>query len=259
MACIQRFARALLLGLLVPLLAAGCESAPITGRDQLVLISEPQAAQMGIDAYQQILTSKTVVKDGSFAQQVVRVGRRIARAVGGSETSWEFNVIEDGTPNAFALPGGKVGVHTGLARVAKTEDQLAAVMAHEIAHVTARHSAERMSQQMLVEGGIAGITQATGTQSLSQVAALAATLGLVLPFTRTQESEADEIGLHYMARAGYDPRAAVELWRNFDRLGGERPPEFLSTHPSPGDRIARLQQLLPKVMPTYQSSRRPAP
>ena len=250
----QRTVRRVLGAALVSVSVAACETAPITGRDQLVLLSEPQAAEMGQQAYAQILSEKPVVTNTEFSQAVQRVGRRVAQAIEGGQ-SWEFNVIEDETPNAFALPGGKVGVHTGLAKVVENDAQLAAVLGHEIAHVTARHSAERVSQQLLVQQGVSVLGQATGTASLAQLAAAAATFGVVLPFTRSQESEADEIGLHYMARAGYDPRAAVRVWQNFDKLGGERPPEFLSTHPSPGNRITRLQNLLPKVMPIYQARR----
>ena len=244
------FPGAAALGLCVAL--AACESAPVTGRQQLILLPEDQAQQMGVDAYQQIKTEKGVSSDPKYTGPVNEIGRRIAAASGQPDLPWEFTVIEDEEPNAFALPGGKVGVNTGLFKVAKNEDQLAAVMAHEVGHAIARHSAERVSRQMLVQVG----QQAVGAQypGMAEVLAQASTLGLILPFTRDQESEADHIGLMLMAKAGYDPRGAVELWRNFEAAGGQRPPEFLSTHPAPGSRIGNLEALMPKAPEEYERS-----
>ena len=154
--------------------------------------------------------------------------------------SWEVTVFVDDTPNAFALPGGKIGVHTGLFKVAKNRAQLAAVLAHEVGHVVAKHSAERVSQGMVAQLGVSVAGAAYG-QAAGNLLAQAATLGVILPFSRNQESEADDIGLIYMARAGYNPREAVNLWHNFANYGdGQRPPEFLSTHPAPQTRISRL-------------------
>lgn len=234
-------------------LLSACQEAPITGRRQLVLISDQQATEMGVQAYQEIKSKQKISQNAELNARVQRVGRRIADAVG-KGPAWEFTLFEDPTANAFALPGGKVGVNTGLFQVAKNDAQLAAVLGHEIAHVTAAHSAERISQQALLNVGLQGLGAAGGGQQLAQLAAAAATLGVVLPFSRGQESEADEIGLHYMARAGYDPREAVTLWQNFEKAGGERPPQFLSTHPSPGNRVERLRALLPKVMPIWQQN-----
>lgn len=231
-----------------------CTSAPVTERSQFIIVSEAEAAQLGADAYQQIRSEKPVSNDPAMNQAVREIGQRIAAVAGDPGYKWEFTVFEDPSPNAFALPGGKVGVYTGLFKVAQNENQLAAVMAHEIAHAVARHSAERMSRQMALQGGlaVAGAASATAAQ-YAQVLAQAATLGVVLPFSRQQEAEADEIGLTYMARAGYDPRAAIELWQNFAAYGGDRPPEFLSTHPSPDNRIQRLQALMPKALEIYSN------
>ena len=238
---------------------AGCETAPITGRQQLILLPESQDAQLGLQAYQKILSEATLVSDNSdMSRRVETVGRRIAAVSGRDDFDWEFHVIEDETPNAFALPGGKVGVHTGLFKGVDNDDQLAAVMAHEVGHAIARHGSERISTQLLLQAGLAGLGIVAGTEGGNQyvqMAATAATLGIVLPFTRNQESEADEIGVILMAQAGYDPRQAVDLWRNFATLGGDRPPEFLSTHPSPGNRIQRVQGLLPRAMPIYERAR----
>lgn len=238
-------------------LLAGCQTAPVTGRNQLILFPESQDAQMGAVAYDQILSQSTLSDNRRQNALVRQVGDRIAAVSGRDDFDWEFTVIEDETPNAFALPGGKVGVNTGLFKVAKTEGQLAAVMAHEVGHAIARHGSERVSQQLMVQFGLVALGAATEMSGeYMQLAAQAATLGVVLPFGRDQESEADHIGLMLMARAGYDPREAVDLWRNFANFGGDRPPEFLSTHPSPENRIARIESLLPQAMPVYEANRR---
>ncbi|MEQ8395991.1 M48 family metallopeptidase [Thalassobaculum sp.] len=233
-------------------MVAACTNAPVTGRQQLILLPEGQAQQMGVEAYQQIKSEKGVSNDPRYTGPVQEIGRRVAAVSGQPDLAWEFTVFEDEEPNAFALPGGKVGVNTGLFKVAKTKDQLAAVMAHEVGHAIARHSAERVSRQALVQAG----QQAIGAQypGMAEVLAQASTLGLILPFTRSQESEADHIGLMLMARAGYDPRAAVDLWRNFEAAGGGRPPEFLSTHPAPGSRIDNLNAIMPQALDEYQRS-----
>jgi predicted Zn-dependent protease len=250
-----RLAAALGVALLAGVLA-GCQQAPVTGRSQLILLPDDQAAKMGADAYKQILKEGKVSKDPELNRRVRAVGKRIAAVADDPGYEWEFKVLDDKEPNAFALPGGKVGVNSGLFKVAKNDDQLAAVMAHEVAHAIARHSAERMSRQMMVQTGlgVAGAVSETAAGNIGLMAQ-AATLGLILPFTRDQESEADEIGLLYMAKAGYDPREAVELWRNFESYGGDRPPEFLSTHPSPGTRIDRLNALMPNAMQVYKANK----
>lgn len=232
-----------------------CETAPITGRKQLILLPENQAQEMGLTAYQKILKQNKLSTDEALVRRVRRVGKRIAAASGRTDLNWAFNVIKDSTPNAFALPGGKVGVNTGLLKVAKNDDQLAAVMAHEIGHAIAHHGAERISQQMALQAGLSGLGLAGDSASqYAQLAATAATLGIILPFSRTQEAEADHIGVILMAKAGYDPRAAVTLWENFKKYGGPRQPEFLSTHPAPASRIANLQALMPQAMAIYRQA-----
>jgi metalloendopeptidase OMA1, mitochondrial len=235
-------------------LLAGCQAAPVTGRNQLIVLPESQDAQLGLEAYQQILAESEVSNDAELNRRVQEVGRRIAAVSPHPEWDWQFTLIENDEPNAFALPGGKVGVNTGLFQVAKNDDQLAAVVGHEVAHAVARHGAERMSQQVLMQAGLAGLGFATD-QTTAMLAAQAATLAISLPYSRTQEAEADHIGLIYMAEAGYDPREAIALWENFESFGGERPPEFLSTHPAPGSRIEELRSLLPEVMPIYEANR----
>jgi metalloendopeptidase OMA1, mitochondrial len=236
------------------MLLAACETAPVTGRKQLIVLPESQAIELGEQAYQQILSESTTIRSGPYARRVETIGRRIVAVSGQPDLPWEFTVIDDATPNAFALPGGKVGVHSGMVQLVDNDDQLAAVMAHEVAHAVARHSAERMSQQLLVEGGLQGLGMVTNNADYVRLAASAAQLGIVLPYSREQESEADRIGLMYMARAGYDPRAAVELWQIMQRAGGGAPPEFLSTHPSSGTRIERLQEWMPEALAVYRDA-----
>lgn len=236
------------------LVLAACEAAPVTGRDQFIIVSEQQAIASGASAYRQIRSEKPISNDARTNQLVQQVGRRIAAVADDPGYRWEFTVFEDPAPNAFALPGGKIGVNTGLFEVARNEDQLAAVIAHEMAHVVARHPSERLSRQIAVEGGLSLAGAASGTAAqYADILSQAATLGLILPFSRDQESEADRIGLVYMARAGYDPRAAIDLWQNFAAYGGARPPEFLSTHPSPGNRIERLQAYMPEALAIYRA------
>jgi predicted Zn-dependent protease len=244
----------LVAGLVLAATLAACQAAPVTGRNQLIVLPESQDSQMGLEAYQQILSESEISKDPELNRRVTEVGRRIAAASPHPEWDWQFTVIENDEPKAYAPPGGKVGVTTGLFQVAKNDDQLAAVMGHEVAHAIARHGAERMSQQVLMQAGLAGLGIATD-QTTAGLAAQAATLVVTLPYSRTQEAEADHIGLIYMAEAGYDPRQAIELWQNFESFGGERPPEFLSTHPAPGSRIQNLKALLPEAMPIYEASR----
>ena len=237
-------------------LVAACQAAPITGRQQLILLPKSQDTQMGLEAYQQILDESKVANDPELNRRVQEVGRRIAAASPHPDWDWQFTLIEDDEPNAFALPGGKVGVNTGLFKVAKNDAQLAAVLGHEVAHAIARHGAERMSQGMLTQLGTAAIGIGTGNAAYAEMAAQAATLGVILPYSRTQEAEADHIGVFYMAEAGYDPREAIALWRNFESFGGANPPEFLSTHPAPGSRIENLEELMPEALKVYEASGR---
>jgi len=232
---------------------AACQSAPVTGRSQLILLPESQDAGMGLQAYQQIKQQEKVSRDPELNRRVEEIGRRIAAVSGQPDWDWQFTVFENDEPNAFALPGGKVGVYAGLFRVAKNDAQLATVLAHEVGHAIARHGAERMSHGVLAQLGGVAVGAAVGP-AYADLAAQAATFVIILPYSRTQESEADEIGLMLMAEAGYDPREAVKLWQNFEALGGERPPEFLSTHPAEGTRIQRLQALMPKALEVYERS-----
>ncbi len=254
--------RAAFSGLLVLALVA-CQTVPITGRSQLQLLSEPQEIQMGLQAYREILGKSRLSRDPAVNQLVTRVGTRIAAATGKGNFAWEFKVIDDSRQiNAFALPGGKVAVYTGLLPVSRDDAGLAAVMGHEVAHAVARHGGERVSQGLLVQAGLAATMAALSRgdpQTVRQVGALlgaGAAVGLILPWSREQESEADYLGLIYMAKAGYDPRAARDLWIRMTEAsrGRPRPPEFLSTHPSDVTRIRQIEQWLPEALQHYQAS-----
>ena len=254
--------------LLLLLLIAGpliyaCYKAPVTGRSQLILISTSQENEMGVTAFRQVLKDSKISKNASYNESVTRVGNRIARIADTPAYEWDFKVIEDDDQiNAFALPGGKVGVYTGILPVAETEAGLATVMAHEVAHVAARHGGERVSSGMLAQLGAVGLSAALGggdpyvRDAIMQAYGLGANVGVLLPFSRGQESEADRIGLIYMAQAGYDPREAIAFWQRMDEAvkGQSQPPEFLSTHPGYGTRIRNLQLWLPEAMPYYEKS-----
>ena len=249
------------------LVLVGCATAPETGRRQVLLIDPAQEARMGLQAFQQVKQETPVARDRAANAKLQAVGRRIAGVVEMPEAQWEFVLFAADEPNAFALPGGKIGVNTGILPITKTESGLATVIAHEIAHVTARHGAERMSQGLLVQMGGTALSaalgsQAPGTQEIAMRAyGLGAQVGVMLPYSRIQEYEADRIGLLYMARAGFDPREAVAFWRRFQAYGqgqgqGRRAPEFLSTHPLDDNRIAQIERFLPEAMAEYERARR---
>ena len=227
--------------ILVTALAGGCATSP-TGRSQLVLMPESQMDQMGLQAFTNIKDETPVERSQTTNSYVQCVGKAITREVGGS---WEIVVFQDDAANAFALPGRKIGVNTGLLKVAENQDQLATVLGHEVAHVLSQHANERVSQQFAVEQGlglvnaIASPQSATG-QTLMGLLGVGAEYGILLPYSRVQESEADILGLDLMAKAGFDPRESVKLWVNMGKAGGGQPPEFLSTHPSDRTRISGL-------------------
>lgn len=247
------------------LLAAlsACATVPGTGRSQLMLVDDQQASQLGAGQFEQMKRELPISDNPDHKALVEEIGENIARVVDLPKAEWEFVVFEDETPNAFALPGGKVGVFTGLLDLADNPAQLAAVVGHEVAHVVARHGSERMSQGLLVQlGGIAletaMQTQPGTTQQLAMAAYGAGSqIGLMLPYSRKHELEADHLGMMYMARAGYDPREAVEFWKGFAEYGakrGDQPPEFLSTHPLDETRIRELESYLPEALEAYRGN-----
>lgn len=247
------------------MILVACYQAPVTGRNQFILLSESQEIEMGATAYKQIKNDEKISKNPVYNSAVNRVGNRIARVSHDPDLNWEFTVFEgDDTINAFALPGGKVGVYTGIIKVAETDAGLATVIAHEIAHATARHGGERVSAGILAQLGAIGISAALGSDNpetrnaILQAYGIGVNVGGILPFTRSQESEADQIGLMYMARAGYDPREAVKFWQRMDKAaeGKATPPEFLSTHPGHNTRIGNLQKWMPEALEVYRNSQK---
>jgi predicted Zn-dependent protease len=244
----------------VALFVTGCATSPL-GRSQLILFPEAEMAQMGAAAFSDMQKQEPVSKDGRTNRYVQCVADHVIRAMpGGDPAQWEVRVFDDDSVNAFALPGKKIGVYRGLLKVAENQHQLAAVIGHEIAHVTAKHSNERVSTQFVTESGLQVAQIAAGASSpakeqLFGLLGLGAQVGVLLPFNRKQESEADLIGLDYMANAGFDPRESVALWRNMAKAGGERPPDFLSTHPSGTRRIEELDARMNHAMNLYNQAR----
>ena len=241
-------------------LLAGCAEVPGTGRKQLLLLGEQQELQMGLASFQEVLKTEKISKDPQLNEMVTRVGNRIAQATG-KNYQWEFKVIDNPkVANAFCLPGGKVAVYTGILPITRDEAGLAAVMGHEVAHAIARHGGERVSQGLLVQTGLSVVEAALSgkdPQSAKQITSLlgaGASIGVILPFSRAHESEADQLGLIYMAKAGYDPRAARDRWVRMAEAskGQGKPPEILSTHPAEETRIRQIEGWLPEALKYYQ-------
>jgi predicted Zn-dependent protease len=239
-------------------LFSGCNTVPMTGRSQLNLMSPSEEMQLGLTSFEEMKKQTTISKDAAANALVQRVGQRIAAVAGKDmpEAQWEFVVFESKEANAFCLPGGKVGVYTGILPITKDEAGLATVLGHEIAHAVARHGGERMSEAMMIQGG--GSLLGLGMQKSDpkwQAAAMMAygygtQLGAQLPHSREQESEADYMGLIYMARAGYPPEAAVEFWQRFGAFNqqqGDNTPWFLRTHPLDETRVKQLQAWIPEA------------
>lgn len=257
------FFRSLLSLALISLIFIACYKAPVTGRNQLILLSHSQETQMGVLAFQQVVKEEKVSKNPVYNTAVKRVSSRIVRVSHSPNLNWEYKVFDDNeTINAFALPGGKIGVYTGILKIAETDAGLATVIGHEVAHATARHGGERVSAGILAQLGAAGLAAALGdgdtktTNAVLQAYGLGVTVGGILPFSRTQESEADRIGLIYMAKAGYDPRESIKFWQRMDQASREKtkPPEFLSTHPGHQTRIRNLQKWMPEALAIYNKS-----
>jgi predicted Zn-dependent protease len=257
--------------LLILFFLISCATVPVTGRQQLNLISTQSMLSMSFQQYDQFLKEHKLSKNREQSDMVQRVGRRIQKAVEQyfidnnlsdslKEFAWEFNLVESEDVNAWCMPGGKVVVYTGILPYTRDEKGLAVVMGHEIGHAVAQHGNERMSQMLAIQlGGVAlGIALAEKpeeTQKLWMTAfGVGATVGFVLPYSRLHENEADRLGLLFMAMAGYDPNAAVSFWERMSKEKKGAPPEFLSTHPSDETRIKNIKKLIPEVMPYYYKS-----
>jgi predicted Zn-dependent protease len=225
----------------------GCETNDTLGRSQFLLVDDTALEQSALTAWQEQLKTAKISKDPTLNKRIQTVGARIAAASGLGATGWEYVLFQDDQPNAFVIPGKKVGINTGLFKVVKTDEQLAAVIGHETAHVLGKHAAERASQQMATQGVLgvaAGATKGNVQKAISSYGGLGAQLGLLLPYSRKHESEADRIGVDLMAKAGYRPSAAVEVWQNMMAQNSGAPPEFMSTHPSDKTRIKDLQDYI---------------
>jgi predicted Zn-dependent protease len=250
----------------------GCAEVPITGRQSLHLVPESELLTLSLQQYNDVLQKSKLSTDNQKVAMVRRVGDRVAKAAESflaesghkdliKNYQWQFNLIEDDkTVNAWVMPGGKAAVYTGILPFTQDETGLAVVLGHEVGHALANHGNERMSQELLANMGGMALSVAVSSQpQMTQELAMAAfgagaSIGVLLPYSRLQESEADHIGLILMARAGYDPREAVPFWQRMNKAPGSRPPELLSTHPAPETRIADIKALIPEAMVYYRPS-----
>jgi len=259
----------LLLALLATGLLAGCATVPITGRKQLSIVPDSQMNAMSFDQYQQVIGESQLSTDAQATAMVKRVGTNIQAAVEAyfkqeglsshlEGYAWEFNLIESDQVNAWCMPGGKVAFYTGILPVCQDETGVAVVMGHEVAHAIAEHGGERMSHGLMVQMGGMALNEALGSQPEETKAlymsafAIGAQYGAMLPFSRQHESEADHMGLIFMALAGYDPQAAPVFWTRMSAGGGQAPPEFMSTHPSDETRIRELNAHMPEALRYYK-------
>jgi len=242
--------------ILVTCLLSACITSP-TGRSQLVFMPDTQIDQMGLQAFDDLKKQKPISTDSKYNQVTSCIAGAITREIGGN---WEVVVFKDNTPNAFALPGNKIGVHTGMLQLVDNQDQLAAVIGHEVGHVLAKHSNERASQEMAVNQGLSIIQAVSQPQTaLGQTAlgmlGVGAQYGILMPYSRVHESEADTIGVDLMAKAGFDPQQSIGLWQKMERASqGQQPLEFMSTHPSHATRIQDLQKHMPQAMGLFQQA-----
>lgn len=249
--------------LLTGVILSACATVPETGRSQILLVSPVQEAQLGFQEFEKLKKSVPISQDAAANAQLQRVGQRIAVVAPLPNARWEFVLFDKpDTPNAFCLPGGKVGVFSGILPITKDDGGLATVIGHEVAHAVARHGAERMSEAMLIQLGGQLLEQATiGRSEISRVLmqqayGIGTTLGVALPHSRGQELEADRLGVLYMARAGYPPREALGFWKRFaeykDKKGGGKQVEFLSTHPLDEQRIRQIEGMIPQAEMEYR-------
>ncbi|SFC94090.1 M48 family metallopeptidase [Pseudoalteromonas denitrificans] len=233
----------------------GCKTSP-TGRTQIALYSDTQMNKMGVQSFEQLKADKAINTDVKINRYVQCVADNVISVLPTKYTNqqWEVVVFEDDSANAFALPGGKIGVHTGLLKIAANQDQLATVLGHEVGHVIAEHSNERASQGNLLQYSMQATSAVLQTQNVKyqneimSALGMGAQYGVVLPFSRTHETEADSIGLDLMAKAGFNPKESVTLWQNMSKEGSGATPEFLSTHPAPTSRISELRSKMPDAM-----------
>ena len=253
-----------MVGLALSMGVVACATSPL-GRSQLMLVGDAEMDKMGVEAFEQIKKETPVSDDASSNSYVTCVANAITASLPSEAGAgpWEVRVFQDDTANAFALPGRKIGVHTGLLKVATNQDQLATVIGHEVGHVLAKHGAERVSDQFATQiaasgaGALLGTVTNPATQGIAMAALGVGAQGVVLKFSRTQESEADALGLDLMAKSGFDPRESVALWKNMAAASqGNQPPEFLSTHPAHDTRIQALEARIPQDLPVAEQARK---
>ena len=239
----------------------GCETVPFTGRSQLMLTSPSEEAQLGEQAWREVLSQNRVSGNSKYNIALKRVGANLAKAANKPDYKWEFLVFENTEPNAFCLPGGKVGVYSGLFQYTANDAELSAVVGHEIGHAIARHGGERMSQSAVQEAGAQAVAttlngKSAGTLQAAMIAYSAGTnLGVMLPYSRTHEYEADKLGLVFMSKAGYNPNAAITFWQKFGQLSQTGTiGEFFSTHPMSEKRIEEMRAYLPTALGMYNTA-----
>lgn len=236
---------------------------PVTGRSARVALSSEQEEALGMQSFREVLSQSDVVQSGPEHETVVRVAERLANATGSDakDFKWQVSVVRSPQANAFCLPGGKIVVYTGILPFTKTEDGLAAVMGHEMAHAIARHGSQRLLRTSLAQTALMGASFSMGNmdyrdrQTIMAALGAGAQYGLILPFSREHETESDRMGLLYMARAGYDPREAISFWQRMSQGGGKQPPEFASTHPSHETRIRDIEAFLPEALKEFEKAR----
>ncbi|MEM0964734.1 MAG: M48 family metallopeptidase [Verrucomicrobiota bacterium] len=249
--------------LLLLLILTGCYTVPETGRSTFTLLPENQVTGMGLSTFEDIKQTSPLITSGRNYEMIQRVGQRIVDTLGSdfAGTDWEFIYIDDEQVNAFALPGGKIAIYDGLFDVIDSEDELAFIVGHEVAHVTARHSNQRLSQAMVIAGIGIGVGVAfddldrSEKQLVLAAYGIGSTVGMALPYSRLHEREADFIGQLYMARAGYNPAVAPGIWIKMAEASPGSPPAWLSTHPAHKDREQELLQSLPRAEEEYRNSR----
>ena len=246
------------------LLLSSCGSVPVTGRSQLLLVSDSEVLTSSLTQYSEYMKSAPLSTNSKGKAMVTRVGKKIAAATEQylksnglanevQNFAWEFNLVKDNQVNAFCMPGGKIVVYEGLLNICSSDDELAVVVGHEVAHAVAKHSNERMSQQLMVQYGAQILGQALSKKSVAiqqigtSVFGLGAQYGVMLPFSRKHEYEADYMGLTFMAMSGYNPAVAVEFWQKMSAGNSGTVPEFMSTHPSDAARISEIKKRLPEI------------
>ncbi|MBN2350125.1 MAG: M48 family metallopeptidase [Bacteroidales bacterium] len=257
---------------LIFLLLISCSTVPLTGRKQVTLIPSSQIISLSQDSYKQVLSENKISANTQYVNSVKQVGKNITDAVTRYMAeknlssklegySWEYNVIVSDELNAWCMPGGKIAFYEGIMPMCQDDNGIAVVMAHEIAHAIADHGNERMTQQLAVQVGGLALAEALQkepekTRNLALLAfGVGSQVGFLLPYSRTHETEADELGLYFMAMAGYNPQTAPAFWERMQAKSQGSPPEFLSTHPNPGERIKHLQSIMPKAMEYYNKGR----